>query len=172
MCYERVVWRKNVFLAKVFSFQVQGNFVTKACLLDFLRQHQVCALFFLTNVTPLNSAPTFLVWHYPPPPPMTRVSDLNLFLEDDSVKTVSLVQTRKLKILGWYIYMLIYLHSTRYYEGVPVILLTPCQLGLFWCFVNYECDNVWLWISRYKKFSQENLFSLGFHVLSFVVASL
>ena len=67
----------------------------------------------------------------PPPPPTTRASDLNLILEDDSVKSVSLVETRKLKILGWYIYMLIYLHSTRYYEGFTVILLTPCQLGLF-----------------------------------------
>ena len=88
----------------------------------------MCALFFLTNVTLLNSAPRFLVWCYPP---TTRASDLNLILEDDSVKNFSLVETRKLKILGWYMYMLIYLDSTRYYEGVPVILLTPCQLGLF-----------------------------------------
>ena len=90
----------------------------------------VCSLFSYQR-DPTQLSPNVFGLALPPPPPMTRVSDLNLFLEDDSVKTVSLVQTRKLKILGWYIYMLIYLHSTRYYEGVPVILLTPCQLGLF-----------------------------------------
>ena len=69
----------------------------------------------------------------PPSPPLpTRASDLNLILEDDSVKIDSLVQSRNLKIMGWYKYVLTYLHCTRYFEGV--ILLTPCQLGLFWMF--------------------------------------